>query len=225
MAKMISRNLLLPFSKVFVLLALVLLFLTDSLFGINRILPRVILPTLPLPEPISTPSALIQMTPTPKKVKPTSPPTPTQEWGVAKQIGEHTWTMNVAMDDRMATPDEIFRALNNYRTSKGRSQLSWDVKLAQYAQNRADHFTAIKGTDSHKGFEEYLKDENNFRVLGFAALGENSSYGYRLYGVHLIEWIFAGDAPHDNNQLSDWGYVGIGVNNTSVDIIFGKDHI
>jgi len=52
-------------------------------------------------------------------------------------------------------------------------------------------------------------------------LGENISYGYRLEGVHLIEWMYAGDKPHDDNQLdSKWDHVGIGVKETATCIIF-----
>lgn len=215
-------------AKLILFLLIAILYLTDSLYGIKNIRPVPTLSPLPLPsfpETVSLPTLTPTQTPKLSVRKPAVSPTPTTQWGVAKQIGEHTWTMNVAMDERMATPDEIFQALNNYRRIKGKSELSWDSKLAEYAQTRADHFTAISGTDAHQGFEDYLKDENNFRVLGYAVLGENSSYGYRLYGVHLIEWVFAGDEPHDKNQLGDWGYVGIGVNNTSVDIIFGKNRI
>jgi uncharacterized protein YkwD len=65
-------------------------------------------------------------------------------------------------------------------------------------------------------------NNDGFGKLGFSSLGENSSYGYLLEGVHLIEWVYAGDAPHDNNQLnSEWSHVGIGVNGTATDLIFG----
>lgn len=144
------------------------------------------------------------------------------EWGKAKQIGEHTWTMKIGMDDTMATPQEIHEALNNYRRLHGRNTLSWDDKLAEYALSRARYFTQIGDLDEHAGFSEYLKDENNFKVLGFWALGENSSYGYRLSGTHLIEWVYAGDKPHDDNQLNpDWTHVGIGVDGYQTNLIFG----
>jgi uncharacterized protein YkwD len=148
------------------------------------------------------------------------------EWGKAKQIGEHTWTMQIGMDDAMATPSEIFEALNSYRRLHGRNTLSWDDKLASYALTRAQYFTQIGDLDEHAGFSEYLKDENNFKALGFWALGENSSYGYRLSGTHLIEWIYAGDKPHDDNQLnSDWSHVGIGVDGNQTNLIFGGQKI
>lgn len=148
------------------------------------------------------------------------------EWGKAKQIGEHTWTMKIGMDDTMATANEILEALNSYRRLHGRNTLSWDDKLASYALTRAQYFTQIGDLDEHSGFSEYLKDENNFKALGFWALGENSSYGYRLSGTHLIEWVYAGDKPHDDNQLnSDWTHVGIGVDGYQTNLIFGGQKI
>jgi uncharacterized protein YkwD len=130
--------------------------------------------------------------------------------------------MNVQNDDRMATPNEILDALNSYRNRHGKSTLSLDDNLVKYAQSRADIFKELGKSDEHAGFNEYLKDNDNFKKLGFGKLGENSSSGYQLYGVHIIEWVFAGDKPHDDNQLnSEWSHVGIGVNDTMVDLVFG----
>ncbi|MBI4080688.1 MAG: CAP domain-containing protein [Candidatus Levybacteria bacterium] len=144
------------------------------------------------------------------------------EWGVAKQVDEHTWTMRVGMDDRMATPSEIYEALNAFRQKNGRGGLAWDDKLAGYAQSRSGVFASIKSTDGHAGFQDYLNNQDGFHKLGFNSIGENSSFGYRVYGVHLIEWIYAGDAPHNNNQLNpQWTHVGIGVADTGTDLIFG----
>lgn len=161
-------------------------------------------------------SIIVQVTPT--------PPLPEEpgEWGVAKQIGEHTWTMKIGRDDKMTTPLEVFDALNNYRQKHGKPTLTWDNRLAEYAQQRAKYFTSIGQTDAHKGFIEYVNDVENIKKLGFWSVGENSSSGYQLTGVHLIEWIYAGDKPHDDNQLSaDWSHVGIGVDTAQTDLIFG----
>lgn len=143
-------------------------------------------------------------------------------WGVAKQIDEHTWTMKVGLDDKMADPKEVFEALNEYRRQKGVAVLMWDDKLTDYAMSRAEYFSQIKGLDGHAGFNDYLENEDGFEKLGFSLVGENSSYGYRMSGTHLIEWIYGADKPHDNNQKdSRWAYVGIGVDGTSNCIIFG----
>lgn len=170
----------------------------------------------------------LSLMPTPQVVelKLNQPVDNSEEWGKAKQIGEHTWTMKVGFDPEMATSGEILDALNSYRRLHGKNTLYWDDRLANYALSRAKYFTQIGNLDSHAGFAEFVKSEDNVRSLGFWALGENSSYGYRLNGTHLIEWVFAGDKPHDDNQLSsDWTHVGVGVDGNQVDLIFGGQQI
>lgn len=158
----------------------------------------------------------------PQKIAPAQQLVP-KEWGVAKQINDVTWTILVGQDEAMATPQEILEALNQYRNTNGAGSLSWDEKLAEFAQSRANYFAQIKDLDQHAGFIEYTNSEDNMKSLGFAGVGENASYGYKLAGVHLIEWVFAGDEPHDQNQRNpDWTHIGVGVSGTGVDLIFGK---
>ncbi len=145
-----------------------------------------------------------------------------QPWGVAKQIDSVTWQMKVGQEAQMGTPSEILVALNNYRGRYGSSALNWDEKLADYAKSRAVYFNKIKNLDGHKGFVDFLNNQDGFSKLGFNQLGENASYGYKLSGIHLIEWIYAGDEPHNKNQLNNvWNYVGIGVDGTATALIFG----
>ncbi len=151
---------------------------------------------------------------------------PKEEWGKLKKIGEHSYTMKVRFDEQMATPEEIFEALNEYRYRHRKEKLLWDQRLADYASKRARYFTSIGRTDEHQGFIDYIKDINNVKSLGFWSLGENSSYGYRLSGVHLIEWIYGSSPEHNSNQLDErWTHVGIGVDGYQTDIIFGGDKI
>jgi uncharacterized protein YkwD len=150
-------------------------------------------------------------------------PTPDNEpWGVAKQINEVTWTMKVGDDEKMATTKEIFEALNEYRKRYNSQPLTWDNKLGDYAQSRSKYLNGIKNVDKHEGFNTFVEKEDGFNKLGFNALGENISYGYRLNGVHVIEWMYAGDKPHNDNQLDNrWNYVGIGVDGLATCLIFG----
>ena len=165
---------------------------------------------------LPTPTQKIILKPKPTAIGDTSP------WGIANQVGENTWTMKVANDERMGTPSEILDALNKYRVRRGAQELTMDGKLQDYAQSRADYLASIKTTDGHKGFNNFLENEDGFEKLGFTWLGENISYGYKMEGVHLIEWIYAGDKPHDDNQVnSRWNYVGIGVKDTATCLIFG----
>lgn len=154
-----------------------------------------------------------------RQVTPT--PSDNQPWGVAKQISQHSYTMKVGQDSTMATSQEIFVALNNYRSKKGVGSLSWNGTLASYAQSRADLFNKNGTTDEHAGFTAYMNAGGD-KQLGFSELGENDSIGYTMQGVHLIEWIYASDAGHDANQLrSGYTDVGIGVSGTATDLIFG----
>jgi uncharacterized protein YkwD len=155
-------------------------------------------------------------------LKKTTPTPDTEPWGVAKQIDDVTWTMKIGEDATMATAKEIFEALNEYRKVQGSQVLNWDEKLSNYAQERAKYLNIIKSVDQHKGFNDFVKNQDGFNKLGFTALGENISYGFKLNGVHIIEWMYAGDKPHNDNQLDNrWNYVGIGVDGLATCLILG----
>lgn len=166
-----------------------------------------------------------EVSPIPQITKKNAAPVPTvdnEPWGVAKKIGEHTYTIKLGQDDHMGTPQEVLEALNRYRAQHSRGQLQWDDKLAPYAQTRADSFKSRGGTDEHAGLNDYLDHQDGFVKLGFNQIGENSYFGGPLNGVHIIEWLFASSAEHDANQLDSlWSHVGIGVTDTSVNLIFG----
>lgn len=207
----------------FFLSILVLLFPKPHVKPIDNLTPKISqiqISSLPSPTPTITPIYL----PSPTLIQHPSPkPTIDQEpWGIAKQISEHGWTMKIQQDPRMATNTEILEALNTYRAKFDAQKLTIDPSLTKYAQTRADLFAKNNGLDEHRGFKDFLENQNGFEKLGFTWLGENASYGYQLYGVHLIEWVYAGDKPHDDNQRDNrWNYVGIGVNGTATAIIFG----
>ncbi len=147
-------------------------------------------------------------------------------WGEARKIDTYTYTMRLQPDSKMGTAQEILTALNTYRQQKGKGTLAWDDKLAGFANTRAEYFSQRGNLDSHAGFLDYLNNQDGFKKLGFANVGENSSIGFTLQAVHLIEWVYAGDAEHNNNQLnSDWNYVGIGVNGNATDLVFGGNKL
>ncbi len=181
----------------------------------NSVTPEFIKNPLPSPTPPATPAPKLYLKPKPAGENPT--------WGVAKQVDTVTWTMQLAQDSNMATAQTIFLALNNYRSKKGSNALSWNDKLAEIAQNRAATFVKLGKLDDHAGFNSYFTGQGHMKDIGLTGVGENSSFGYHLEGVHLIEWVFAGDAPHNNNQLNpEWTNVGIGVDGSAVDIVFSK---
>lgn len=202
-----------------------LILLKPKLLGdleINKLKNNIVEEILPIfqdTKPLIIKPTPVQTTNKPKLIPKVTPNT--EPWGVAKQIGEYTWTMKIANDTRMATPSEILVALNEYRQRQGSQLLVWDNALADYAQSRADYFFLVNKTDAHKGFLDFVENQDGYNKLGYNWLGENSSFGYQVLGVHLIEWVFAGDKPHDDNQLAQrWDHAGIGVKGTAVDIIF-----
>lgn len=119
---------------------------------------------------------------------------------------------------RMATGQELFTALNTYRQKNGRSALTWDGTLANFAQQRAAHFTANGGFDNSKGFYEYQTTHS----LGFRSASEVASYSVVNNADGLISGYFAKYSTNTVILGSEWSHVGIGVNSTSVAIILGS---
>lgn len=178
----------------------------------------------PEPTPTYENDEVIKIEPISKKH--TVEPTNSQPWGVAQKVDDVTYTIKVGEDNMMASPQEVLQALNNYRNVNGKSSLTWDDNLASYAQSRAQQFSAISGTDKHAGFDNYLNNENGFAALGFRRIGENSYFGGKLNGVHMIEWVFAKSPGHNANQLdSQWTHVGIGVTDNAANLNFGGERL
>lgn len=221
-----KNDLKLGFISNFLLFVFFIFFIGFCIFIINK--PLLILPIISNIE-IQTPPAkinnpLISQMPIKKSrlPRPTIKIIPTEEWGKAQKIGEHTYTIKLGHDDRMGTPQEIYEALNTYRSAHSRGFLAWDDKLASYAQERVNLFKSIKNTDEHAGLNGFLEHQDGFVKLGFNQIGENSYFGGPLYGVHIIEWLFASSVEHDANQLDpSWSHVGVGATNTSVNLVFG----
>lgn len=176
----------------------------------------------PYPTTNVTPTSVPTTTPSVNTSVRYKQPQDTQPWGVAKKIDDVTYSIKVGEDSQMASPQEILDALNSYRNVHDRSSLSWDDTLGSYAQSRAETFQSLGNTDKHAGFDSFLNNENGFEKLGYQRLGENSYYGGKLTGTHLIEWVFAQSPGHNANQLdSQWTHVGIGVTSNAVNLNFG----
>jgi uncharacterized protein YkwD len=131
------------------------------------------------------------------------------EWGKAVQQEDGSYTMRVNMDERMSTANELYEALMSYRSVKNKPRLSWDDKLASYAQERAIYIHS-NGLDGHIGFNDFISNQGGYDKLGYRHLGENMA-NMKMTGVHLVEWIYAQSPGHEANQLGDWSHIGIGV--------------
>lgn len=128
-------------------------------------------------------------------------------------------------DNRFATTEEIFEALNNYRNAHGAGSLVWNEKLAEVARMRVKQ-TLLSGRDYHKGFIEYTNDQDNYLKVGFWSLSENigTSGDCPLLGVHLIEFKISRSPVHDAAQRDPtWIAVGIATEGGVTSFIFGRD--
>jgi len=220
------------FFKLFAFLIAYIVILTLlSVFYISTKVPEKLTPEekgsiIIKPSVIPIPSITqIPITPTPT-VAPTITPTPEppKKEAIATQIDETTWKVELETDNHMATPFEIFQALNTYRNKREVESLLWDETLASFAQNRSDLFNSQGKLDNHAGFRDYMNNRG-FEISGFNGLGENSAYmAGPMTGTTIIESLFSADAPHDNNQLdSSWTHVGIGLTGNAVNVNFGKN--
>lgn len=172
---------------------------------------------LPIPTWVSPPTPTIQY------IAPTTVSQNNNEYGKVKQVSKYEYNANFGNDSRMATPNEILTAVNNYRNQNGSGSVSWDDGLATWAQSRASLF-ATNDLDQHAGFNAEI--ESKAQSLGLKGAGEDSFLGGSLEAVHLIEWTFAQDEPHKAILLGNFNVVGIGVasgkNGYGVDLIFGR---
>ncbi len=168
-----------------------------------------------------TPTLAPTKKPTPADPYVNDPDLKNAAWGQAIQVSETGYRMKVGFDSTMATATETFQALNHYRYTKGKSNLTWDDRLAKYALERATYICK-NGSDGHAGFSNYVDKQEGYKTLGFYSLGENMSTHMRFTGTHLIEWMYAADPAHDGNQLGDWSHVGVGIYEDCSALIFGN---
>lgn len=150
---------------------------------------------------------------------------PTIPWGTTEKLAEHTYRTYVGEDEIMSSVEELHNALNKYRANHGVQELFVSDQLCRIADFRIAQLDAIDGLDAHKGFKEYLSDGKNWEnIPRFVSVGENNSYGYKLSGTHLIEWVFDADEEHRSNQMNPkWNRVCSRISGTIVEIIFGEE--
>ena len=87
-------------------------------------------------------------------------------------------------DERMATADELFIAINQYRASHSLPQLQKHQTLCNIAQTRANQFLELGKLDNHEGFKplaESQKDFDNMSEIIQGGVQPNLA-------VHVVEW-------------------------------------
>lgn len=150
--------------------------------------------------PSLTPIPTVQPTPTPINTPPATP---------ASKPSQSTFEQ------------QLLESLNTYRAKHGKPALAHHHKLADFSKTRTETFIRISGLDSHAGFNDYIYNQNGFSQLGFRRLGENSSYGYRVSALELIENVYGKSSGHNQNQLGGWTHVGISAQGTATNFVFG----
>ena len=135
-----------------------------------------------------TPTPMVSLTPTPTS-KPTTKPAvktnePTANPWLVEKIDEKTTDARMPRDERMATADELFTAINNYRTSHGVGSVEKHQTLCNIAQTRANQLLELGELDSHAGMKSLAKSQ-----LDFDNMGEILQGGVQPnLAVHLVEW-------------------------------------
>lgn len=163
---------------------LILLFLTSYFDGkISPSFKKLNLPTYMLSQ-TPTPSPIEKITDSPtvrpvyKGLTPTSIP-----WGQEFKIDEYTSASYFGPDDHMSTADELFNAMNIYRSAHNLPTLSKNDTLCSIAQNRANQQKEF-GYLSHDGFQEAGKSQNEFSDMTEVLFGGVQP----VSGIHIIEW-------------------------------------
>lgn len=108
---------------------------------------------------------------------------PLPDWSVTK-LDDKTTLLGYPADSRMATSEELFVEMNNYRTSHGVGAVSKHSTLCDIAQKRADELQALGKLDYHAGMDKYAygqKDFNNLDEIIGGGVQPNLA-------VHIIEW-------------------------------------
>lgn len=168
--------------------------------------------------PTSEPEPTQETTPTHTQTPTATPTLQISNVDTTKTIG------NVNTDSNMTTANEVFNALNAYRSEKGIANLSWDDNLANFSQSRVDTFASGNSLDNHAGFRSYMEN-GGFEASGFNELGENSAQlAGPMNSVKIIREIYGASPAHNTSQLDpSWTHVGVAINGIFVNINFGKD--
>ncbi len=172
----------------------------------------------PTPTPLPTPVPKLTLVPIPNEQTENGTDS---EWSLEK-VDEGLTLAEIPTDPRMSTPDELFEAMNSYRSAHGLSTLTKDDTLCFIAQSRAEELHQLGKLDNHEGLSKYL---DYFIQAGFTnQAGEVLFYGGPLYGVHIIEYGWDRSLTGHREVIQDPNYnhgCG-GISGEAVVFIFGQ---
>src|SRR5690349_2072638 len=102
--------------------------------------------------------------------------------------------------------DDVLRYTNQFRRSKGRSELRMNEELNELAKKHSEDMAKGRCGFGHSGFEKREKvARKEFRCTAFA---ENVAYGAES-GKEVVE-LWEHSPGHRENLLGDYDYMGIG---------------
>ena len=196
------------FSKFFILFLffLFLLAFSDKSPVTERLTPAKNFYQKPVTEEIKSNIKIIQPTKTPFS------------WTVEK-VDEHLTKIALPPDPRMSSADELFEAMNNYRTSHNVQILQKSDLLCSIAEKRANEQKSNGKLDGHAGFEKYAKDQQEFSTMGEVLFGGAQPQ----YGVHIVEygWDRSLTGHREAIQNPSWQYGCGGIAGYYAVFIFG----
>ncbi len=101
-----------------------------------------------------------------------------------EKVDEHTTVTWLPPDDRMATPEELFLAVNSYRRTHEVAEVAKSDTLCTIAQKRADEQRALGKIDGHAGFAKYAQEQREFSYVTEVLFGSDQPQS----GVHIVEY-------------------------------------
>ncbi len=109
---------------------------------------------------------------------------PTVNPWLVEKVDEITTDARMPKDERMATADELFTAINNYRASHGVGVIEKHQTLCNIAQTRANQLLKLGELDNHEGMESLAKSQSDFDNMGEILQGGVQPN----LAVHVVEW-------------------------------------
>lgn len=124
-------------------------------------------------------------TTTPAKKNSSLPDTPVtwvEKRTIETEAGEEASFVKIPPSDHMATADELFAAVNDYRGKHNLSLLKTSSFLCGVAEKRAQEVLALGDVD-HSGFSKYTESQQEFSLIGEILF----TSPYSQSGVHIVE--------------------------------------
>ncbi|MBT6755732.1 MAG: hypothetical protein HN981_02145 [Candidatus Pacebacteria bacterium] len=104
-------------------------------------------------------------------------------WKVEK-IDDKTTDTRFPADERMGTSEELFIAINNYRSSHSISQVQKHDTLCGIAQTRANQLLELGELDYHAGMDSLAHSQQDFDNMGEVISGGTQNE----LAAHTVEW-------------------------------------